>query len=1215
MGDRVNTLGLAIIVRDEEKTLPRLLFSVKGAFDQVVVADTGSKDRTRDVAKQWGCEVYDFKDPASFDEEGRLCDFSAARNFSFSKIKTEWVMWMDSVTGETPVLVRRVGGNFIEYIEIRDLMPPSQIEAKQLDYARSDYEVMTHQGWKLIRKIKQHRVRKPVLRIVDDGDVRVTRDHSLMSGGKMIAGGDVRIGDHLDHFLGQTGAPEAESITVFLAEAWGFFAAEGWASDITKAGGRGLWALYNTDKELLERLKPAFEGAHARPFRYVLNTQGSKERAPCWRLEPQDPREIAVLYREKFYSLGGRKKVPKEVLNGTKAIKEAFIRGYEYGDGHVRRIAGDGRSLQSWSTNSPLLAAGLFYLYRSVGRDLKCNAPRPDKPTIVSCNERSNGPTRRSKITLDTAKEIQRLRSNGLTAGAISKKVEVDLSNVYKIIHQKMKFYADTDMVESGKVPNHSVRAISEDAAFDGWVYDLNTEAGTFVGGVGDFVLHNSDDVLKPEDLGKLLELKGKLGKADAYLMWYDYAHDEYGKPTVFFRRHRIMRMSKGPRWQEIIHEHLNVSSWASQLETDIRITHQRTAEASAQDKGRNIRLLERAVKRDPGNPRLKFYYGKELYFEGRQDEMIGVLEDFIKGGGCHEDVITAFYWIAMGHLGTKREEQAIDTCLRGIRGDPRWAEFYCMIGNVYFSRRDWNRAIPWYELAAKCPIPVTWGTVQPENYTWAPRDRLCQCHANIGQIDKAFQWNEEFLIHRPSDSHGLFNREFLRDQMFDRLSPRPVRLNLGAGGKPTSGWRNCDLYPAPGVELRIDQAKLPYRDRTVHAIRSEHALEHSDSHYTAEGALVEWARALRHGGHLKLMVPDFEECARKFLATSFRPRSPGEQYTEQEWYKYTIYGIQKSQGSEPPEGQYHRTGFTQPQLEHLLESNGFEITRALKYDGWGTPSLEVEAIQVRNPVRVAWLLHGIDHSDPSMRIRRLNVHRWISRQGMDSILVAPYKTLNGKPQDEGALLAKLRDFDVAIFSSFGAYERKVMEKLILSGVSVISDYNEDLADGHPELAACLEASSVIVCCSEKLAEKASRYGRTLVIPDAYETRVSLRLKVFAFDVDETLEISGGPVKLQELSELMQDGHKVGICGNWAAFLAKAPHLTKALSFCGPHEIPKEDFLKAVRDAHPADEHIMVGNIKGVSGSSDDLGAAKRSGWKFIQEFEFSKGDREGRLA
>ena len=83
----MSTLSLCMIVKDEEPVLERCLESVRGLFDEIVVIDTGSVDRTREIALSFGAFVYDFpwRD-----------DFSAARNFSFSKATGNYLFWMDA---------------------------------------------------------------------------------------------------------------------------------------------------------------------------------------------------------------------------------------------------------------------------------------------------------------------------------------------------------------------------------------------------------------------------------------------------------------------------------------------------------------------------------------------------------------------------------------------------------------------------------------------------------------------------------------------------------------------------------------------------------------------------------------------------------------------------------------------------------------------------------------------------------------------------------------------------------------------------------------------------------------------------------------------------------------------------------------------------------------------------------------------------------------
>ena len=47
-------------MKNEEKFLPQCLESIRDIAEQIVVVDTGSTDRTIDIAKKFGAEVYNF---------------------------------------------------------------------------------------------------------------------------------------------------------------------------------------------------------------------------------------------------------------------------------------------------------------------------------------------------------------------------------------------------------------------------------------------------------------------------------------------------------------------------------------------------------------------------------------------------------------------------------------------------------------------------------------------------------------------------------------------------------------------------------------------------------------------------------------------------------------------------------------------------------------------------------------------------------------------------------------------------------------------------------------------------------------------------------------------------------------------------------------------------------------------------------------------------
>jgi glycosyltransferase involved in cell wall biosynthesis len=90
-----------MIVRNEERQLADCLTPVATLFDEIVVVDTGSIDRTRHVAQRFTPHVFDFP----------WCDnFSAARNESLLRSQSEWVMWLDADDRLTPQNVSRLRG-------------------------------------------------------------------------------------------------------------------------------------------------------------------------------------------------------------------------------------------------------------------------------------------------------------------------------------------------------------------------------------------------------------------------------------------------------------------------------------------------------------------------------------------------------------------------------------------------------------------------------------------------------------------------------------------------------------------------------------------------------------------------------------------------------------------------------------------------------------------------------------------------------------------------------------------------------------------------------------------------------------------------------------------------------------------------------------------------------------------------------------------------
>ena len=81
------TISLCMIVKNEEDVLERCLNSCKAIADEIIIVDTGSTDKTKEIAFKYTDKVYNFQ---------WVDDFSKARNFAFSKATKDYQMWLDA---------------------------------------------------------------------------------------------------------------------------------------------------------------------------------------------------------------------------------------------------------------------------------------------------------------------------------------------------------------------------------------------------------------------------------------------------------------------------------------------------------------------------------------------------------------------------------------------------------------------------------------------------------------------------------------------------------------------------------------------------------------------------------------------------------------------------------------------------------------------------------------------------------------------------------------------------------------------------------------------------------------------------------------------------------------------------------------------------------------------------------------------------------------
>ncbi|MBF2065637.1 MAG: tetratricopeptide repeat protein [Calothrix sp. C42_A2020_038] len=150
-------LSLCIIVKNEEAALPKCIRSAKSIVDEIIVVDTGSTDKTIEIAKGLGAKVY---------QDEWKNDFSAARNEALKYVTGDWVLVLDA--DET--LTSKIKSHIKQAIEMQEYLMINLLR----------YEVGANQSphsmvSRLFRNHPDIKFSRPYHAIVDDSVLEILK--------------------------------------------------------------------------------------------------------------------------------------------------------------------------------------------------------------------------------------------------------------------------------------------------------------------------------------------------------------------------------------------------------------------------------------------------------------------------------------------------------------------------------------------------------------------------------------------------------------------------------------------------------------------------------------------------------------------------------------------------------------------------------------------------------------------------------------------------------------------------------------------------------------------------------------------------------------------------------------------------------------------------------------------------------------------------------
>jgi intein/homing endonuclease len=418
---------------------------------------------------------------------------TARENLADKFLEGDWthLLWLDSVPPYSPLLVRDGITKLHDVVSIGDLADFKTDSVERLEPKNKNLEVLHSSGsWSKIKNVIRHPYKgKIIVFTTPEGILHITPNHSIYAFNRLTDAGLLKVGDFIhpcDYYVKGQFSQEKGSYfygTEKVADLFGFFAAEGSVSGY-------VVKIDNTDYSVLKYYQEIFEEHFNVRTSWVCQKRKNESRKDLYTFEVSN-KELAKLMLSKFYTFLKYKRVPFEILNAPQNIKVAFMKGYIEGDGHTRKL--DVGNAYNLTTNSQVLALGLKYILNSLGKMFTFQS-RMDKPLISQITVNAKLDT----SWIEKWEEALRLRKeNGWGHHKIAKALNISKATVANWIYMHRT---------PGKSSPREIKKIFE-YDYDGFVYDISTENEQFCTGSGLFLVHNSDILLKPDTIKRMIEV------------------------------------------------------------------------------------------------------------------------------------------------------------------------------------------------------------------------------------------------------------------------------------------------------------------------------------------------------------------------------------------------------------------------------------------------------------------------------------------------------------------------------------------------------------------------------------------------------------------------------------------------------------------------------------------------------------------------------------
>ena len=274
------------------------------------------------------------------------------------------------------------------------------------------------------------------------------------------------------------------------------------------------------------------------------------------------------------------------------------------------------------------------------------------------------------------------------------------------------------------------------------WVNDFSKARNySFSKATMDYTLWlDADDVILEEDREKFLKLKEDLNpNTDIVMMKYNVGFDENGNVNFSYYRERLLKTKRNYIWKSPIHE--VIEPVGNIFYSDICITHKKEKEAYSR---RNLDIFEDMLSKNIKlDYRQQYYYARELMYNKEYEKAINNLTLFI-------------------YLQINKEDMYLPSLFKSFEFDTPRAEICTTIGLYFLSKSKYNLAIYWLKLSTQIAPNLKSGAfVLLDYYNFIPYINLCVCYDRLGDLKKAYEYNELAGKFKPESKEYINNKKY----------------------------------------------------------------------------------------------------------------------------------------------------------------------------------------------------------------------------------------------------------------------------------------------------------------------------------------------------------------------------------------------------------------------------------------------------------------------